>query len=81
MIEELWAIEVEEFFYDPIWQGLHMNLTPKKRKLLLLSLILKVYSNLEAVFHKAEISAVNEIFFCLKTNKWRVGVKRQKKLS
>ena len=36
---------------------------------------------LEAIFHKAEFSARSDIFFCLKTNWRRVGVKRQKKIS
>ena len=37
--------------------------------------------SLKAVFHQAEFSARSDMFFCLKTNWWRVGVKRQKKIS
>ena len=37
--------------------------------------------DLKAIFHLAEFSVWSEIFFCLKTNWQRVGVKRQKKIS
>ena len=38
-------------------------------------------SCLKAIFHQADFSARSDIFFCLKTNWRRVGVKRQKKIS
>ena len=38
-------------------------------------------SALKAIFHWAEFSARSDIFFCIKTNWRRVGVKRQKKIS
>ena len=37
--------------------------------------------SLKAIFHQAEISARSDIFFCLKINWRRMGVKRQKKIS
>ena len=37
--------------------------------------------SLKAVFHQAKFSSRSDIFFCLKTNGRRVGVKRQKKIS
>ena len=38
-------------------------------------------NEMKAIFHKSEFSERSGIFFCLKTNSRRVGLKRQKKIS